>query len=419
MRTLLWAVVAALLALPIDAATRLTYAMSDKAVQVEWPAGSFPIHYQIERRVASTLSPALIDRAFGVWSALPDAAIRFQSDGVIDGAKAGFDGKNTVALMDDLLRDQRALALTTNWYDNTGRLTEADIQIDAGLAASGQYNMQQTVAHEVGHVLGLDHSPVLSSVMFPYVARGNDAPRLDSDDRIAIGAIYPRQSEEMIGGILKGRVVGSSGGIFAAQVVAVNVRGEPVATGLTNNVGEFELKGVPPGEYRLYAEPLDGPVDTRNLTGVWREAKVTPFSTEFCGTRANLRNGEVIGNLMLDTAGPPVTLNPKWFGLAAPNADTFSLGSTSAAVRLGDTVALAIAGDGILAGTTFEVLNPGIRRVSEFRYAANYVYANFTVAPDSTPGSAVILVRSGNQTAALTGALRVQEGAGRIRIVRR
>jgi hypothetical protein len=68
--------------------------------------------------------------------------------------------------------------------------------------------------------------------------------------------------------------------------------------------------------------------------------------------------------------------------------------------------------------TTFSVLNPGFRRTSDFRYAANYVYATFTIAPDAPAGSAVILANSGNQEATLTGALRIQAPAGRGRIAR-
>ena len=59
------------------------------------------------------------------------------------------------------------------------------------LAISGGYNMQQLVDHEMGHVLGLDHSAVLSSVMYPYIGNGTSVA-LDSDDRVAIGAAYPK-----------------------------------------------------------------------------------------------------------------------------------------------------------------------------------------------------------------------------------
>ncbi|MGZ8868418.1 MAG: hypothetical protein ACXW2P_08745, partial [Thermoanaerobaculia bacterium] len=60
-------------------------------------------------------------------------------------------------------------------------------------------------------------------------------------------------------------------------------------------------------------------------------------------------------------------------------------------------------------------------RVSQFRYAGNYVFADFQVALEAPGGSAVILVKRGNETAALTGALKVADtkSSGRGRIARR
>jgi len=91
---------------------------------------------------------------------------------------------------------------------------------------------------------------------------------------------------------------------FAAQVVAVNDRGEPIATALTDAGGDFVMQAVPAGTYRVYAEPLDGPVDPRNLAGIWRDAKVTSFGTHFAdGAPLRVENGKVYGNLMINNAG--------------------------------------------------------------------------------------------------------------------
>ena len=69
--------------------------------------------------------------------------------------------------------------------------------------------------------------------------------------------------------------------------------------------------------------------------------------------------------------------------------------------------------------TDFEVLNPAFRRTSDFTWAANYVQASYVIEPSAAATSAVVLVRSGRETATLTGALRVQRGAGRARAVRK
>jgi predicted Zn-dependent protease len=418
MKTFLAATIAVTLALPAFSAARLTYQIRDAEVQVAWPQSSFPMRYEVDRRVvnATPEAAATVDRAFAEWAAAIDTNVTFTNGGVRDGLSAGKDGHNTISIADDLFAGQRYVALTTNWYDDDGTMREGDIQLDPS-ALNGNYNLQQVVAHEIGHVLGLDHSAVISAVMYPYVGRGGTLA-LDSDDRVAITSIYPKSDPSVRGATLKGRVTGDSGGIFAAQVVAVSDTGEPVATGLTNAQGDFVLDSIPAGRYRLYAEPLDGPVDIRNLSGVWQQAKLVSFPTEFAAGAIDVQPGVIYGNLVLSTNGSS-KLNPRWIGSTKAGSTDISLAASAVVLRAGQQVTIAVGGDGFTSGmTTFEVLNPGFRRISDFRYSSNYASATFDVATDTVPGSAVILVRSGNETATLTGALRI-EGTPRARVARR
>jgi hypothetical protein len=405
-------------AAPLFGAAQLTYSLPSGSQPVSWSPSAFPIQYQIDRRVAS-LTPqgvALIDDAFAAWAAIPDTTVAFRDAGVAD-VKAGMDGRNTISVADALFRDQNYIALTTNWWDKDGRMTEADIEIDP-VAANGKYNIQQLVEHEVGHFLGLDHSAVLSSVMFPYVGAGPTAP-LDSDERLAIGYMYPKVDPALDAAILSGRITGDNGGIFAAQVVAIDQDGRPVATALTDEKGEFVMRGVPAGTYRLYTEPLDGPVETKNLSGVYQNAQMKAFPTRFLGGPMRVESGKVYGNLVMNTAGS-VRLNPIWVGTCAANGVDAALSSNAITVRSGQSISLAVAGEGFVGGmTTFEVLTPGFHRTSEFRYGGNYVSATFTVDAKTQSGSAVILVsNSPTEQATLTGALRIQ-GAERVRVARR
>ncbi len=413
-------VVAALIAMavPVYSAARLTYTLPGGTVAVFWPDTAFPIPYQIDRRAADMLSESTIDRAFAEWTKIPDASISFAPGGVVDGAKAGKDGHNTVSLIDDLFKNQHFIAVTTNWYDDSGRMTEADIQVDP-IAAGANYNTQLLVEHEVGHLLGLDHSAVISAVMYPYVAKGGSTT-LDSDDRIAIAGIYPKGDPAATGNTIKGQVVGNDGAIFAAQVVAINESGEPVATDLTNASGQFTLQGLPTGNYRIYAEPLDGPVNVANLSGVWRDARVVSFPTRFARTSAiHVEGGRIYGNVDVNSTGAPVTLNPRWIGAFPDGSTDVTLSSTLVILKPGQTTALAVGGDGFTSGmTTFTILNQGFKRISDFHYAANYVYATFSIAPDAPAGSTVVVVTNGNDSAMLTGALRIEPSA-RPRMVRK
>jgi Matrixin len=413
-RTLFITAALAMVTAPGFAGVNLTYSLNGAPVDVSWPSSSFPIRYVVERSVATAVTPAVIDRAFNVWASIPDASLTFQSAGIVDGAKPGHDGRNSITFVDDLFANQNFIALTTNWYDDNGRVTESDIQLDPS-ATSGKYNVQLLIEHEIGHLLGLDHTGLLSSVMYPYVGNGG-VTALDSDDKIAISTLYAKTGG---GATLQGRVSGDGGGIFAAQVVALDANGEPVATALTNEQGEFEMKGVPAGTYRFYAEPLDGPVDVRNLSGAWRGAKTFSFPTEFAnGGPIHVEDGKFYGNIEVNAPGS-VKLNPKYIGSFTPGVSPLSLSASPVDVNPGQSTTIAICGDGIISGmTTFEISNPEVRRVSDFTYAGNYVYATFNVAPDATPASLVVFAKSGNETAALTGALRIT-GRPRTRVAHR
>lgn len=417
-------VLALALTVPTLASTRLTYDIQGTPTALEWAPTAFPLVYEVDQRITQVRAgaEAMVDGAFAAWSSLPETNIQFQTRGVTNQISDMSEGRIVVSLADDLFKGQGALAMTTYSFDRTtGHFTDADIMVDPSLL-NGKFNFQMALEHEIGHVLGLDHSGVISAVMYPFLSSGDTPATFDSDDRIGMAMAYPKSDPTMNGATLTGRVLGSTGPIFGAQVVAVSDRGQPVATALTDATGEFSLAGIPSGAYRIYAEPLDGPVDPNALRGSWRGASRESFPTQFFGDRPIVvESGRVYGNLVVTAAGG-MGLNPKWIGACASTSHTMSLGTTPATVSAGQSVKLAVGGDGFTSGMTeFEVLNPGFRRVGNFEYASNYVTAQFVVDPNATAGSAVVLVRSGNDVATLTGALKVHRTAApaKARAVRR
>ena len=61
------------------------------------------------------------------------------------------------------------------------------IVVDCGASCTDLF---QVALHEIGHNLGLEHSNVKRSIMYPYLLDGNDA--LETDDIAGIQALYGR-----------------------------------------------------------------------------------------------------------------------------------------------------------------------------------------------------------------------------------
>ena len=96
-------------------------------------------------------------------------------------------------------RDPRAIALTTTTYDTyTGQIVDADIEMNGeGFVFSTStptdvMDIHNTVAHEPGHTLGLDHSRDREATMWEDADSGEIKKRdLTQDDIDGLCFIYP------------------------------------------------------------------------------------------------------------------------------------------------------------------------------------------------------------------------------------
>lgn len=132
------------------------------------------------------------------------------------------------------------------------------------------FDVRSTVSHEFGHLLGLDHSGIAHTMMFPFGDTGAGQQRdLAVDDVVGVAFLYPNQPTfDSSTGIISGTVTLNGSGIFAAHVVAVDATtGAAVVDGLTNPDGTYNLLGVLPGTYNVLALPLSGVYTLDSFSG--------------------------------------------------------------------------------------------------------------------------------------------------------
>lgn len=140
-----------------------------------------------------------------IWSDAP----------AIGQASARLDGRNVVtasAIPENLMmfsgEEQGSPAKTRLFINRRGKIVESDIILNPYLLFStdgtpGSFDLQSVITHELGHLLGLGHSPVIGATMHGYLLRNDGtegsallARTLTSDDLHAAGELYGFPSGE-------------------------------------------------------------------------------------------------------------------------------------------------------------------------------------------------------------------------------
>jgi len=265
----------------------------------------------------------------------------------------------------------------TRIFRSGGNIFEADIAInpnptrfnDAGQevasfysvnGASGSYDLESTFVHEIGHLLGLEHSAVLGASMQPRQATNGtlDLPylatrTLSSDDVAGIRAVYgPRRGLGRIEGTVR---YNSSAGQAA---YGAHVWAEDVATGrvVAGNVallnGFYRIDSLPPGQYRVLVEYLNEPVDRaqigNSLTGGAYPQTALQNTTPFLSAQAGTVNVPEDGTTALDVvvAGGTEPFNPTFIGQVTA-AGAFKLSKAAVPLVPGRQATVLVGGDNI------------------------------------------------------------------------
>ncbi len=150
-----------------------------------------------------------IQGSFESWMEPSCSFLHFVYAGMTDVDDVGYDrnkslddNQNIIMFREDAWNhDPDVLALTTVSYNpKTGDILDADIEFNGvshvfSLNPSAQkHDMINTVTHEVGHLLGLDHSPINDATMYEDAPPGEFRKRtLEQDDIDGLCTIYPQE----------------------------------------------------------------------------------------------------------------------------------------------------------------------------------------------------------------------------------
>ena len=118
--------------------------------------------------------------------------------------------------------------------------------------------LETIILHELGHVLGANHSPLGTATLWWFSGGGVNASSGLSADEVAFAQnVYGTTSTRAGLGKISGAVRLNNGPLLGAVVLAERSNGVVVSAAVTRANGTYELAGLPPGVYQLRATPLD------------------------------------------------------------------------------------------------------------------------------------------------------------------
>lgn len=193
-------------------------------------------------------------------------------------------------------------ARTRIFYSGKGFITEADIILNPYKQFStdgsiGTFDLEATLTHEIGHLLGLEHSSVLGATMCAYQGKngvynlpGFSSRTLAADDISGIRALYgAKDSDEDCCGTIIGKLISANGKAAKNfQVWAEEAEtGRVIAGVLTNSDGVFRIEGLESGQYKIYAQDLG---ERKNLVSTEKLGEVDVINGKTSNLSKKLKN---------------------------------------------------------------------------------------------------------------------------------
>ncbi len=333
-----------------------------------------------------------------------------------------------------IFRDETNTARTRVFFDSeTGEISEADIVLNPfpfsedGLllqfstnGTPGTYDLESTLTHEIGHLLGLNHSHVAGATMQPsqgingtYGMPALTERSLSDADNVAARGLYG-PCEGL--GSVKGRILNSSQlgvfGLGAAHVWLEDITSGRVTGSVTTGTdGRFNIDCLPAGDYRAM---VGYSADSFSARESKRAARQSSFrSVEISGSvRVTAEKPVVINYIFVPPQNSRRSLDPRMFGTGG------DLSTAPIPARAGSKLTIYVSGLGVdqvpgsnfTLGSPFIIVNPSSLTLEQANGASPIVSFEITLAPNAPTGDYTIRLQANSgETAYLVGALTVEK----------
>jgi hypothetical protein len=377
-------------------------------------------------------------RALASWARMAD--IQFletrSTAQTISPANTG-DRINLITVSADnsaLFGSSEAPGRTRVFSDSGGAIVEADIALNPNQLFSsdgtpGTYDLESTFVHELGHLLGLEHSAVISATMQPRQAQNGlyglpafTQRTLAEDDIAGARALYGSQAGTgSISGRLIATAAGSSKPVFGGHVFAEDaLTGRLIAGSVTLASGEYRIAALEPGRYRLVGQSLNGPVAAADIAGAGGSYAglldtLPPF-------RSVLRAGSSPSRSILVSSDATTSVGFFVSATPAPSVKPWLIGmngelsTTVLPLEAGSTFTIYVAGEGVdrIPASGISITSPFITvsqaSVTEEQFDTPYPVVSFqiTVDPYAPAGDYSIRLQSADgEYVYLAGALTI------------